>query len=550
MLCAHLLRPESAQSHGRLYHAVGRGFDALLALYERGLNLALAWPKLTLAGFAATVALTAGLYLASPKGFFPPQDTGALQAITEAPGSISYAAMAERQQAMAALVQDDPAVASVASFIGVDAANPTLNTGRLLITLKPHAERDGAAVVARRLALAAQAVPGLRLYLQPVQDLTLEEGLAKTPYQFTLSGPDRGELDRATSALQQRLAALPQLRDVSNDQMTRGLQAHVEIDRDACARLGVSVTAINAALYNAFGQRPVSTIFTASQQLRVVLEADPRLVQGPQALAALHVPGTGGLPVPLASVARFTERSAPLALQQVAQFPAVSFSFDLAPGVALGEAVAAIRAEQAALNLPSSLQTAFQGSAQAFEASLRNTPLLVLAAIVTMYIVLGVLYESFIHPLTILSTLPSAGLGALLALRVSGQELGLIAIIGIVLLIAIVKKNAIMMIDFAQQARVAGGSADEAIRAACRLRFRPILMTTMAALLAAVPMMVGTGVGSELRHPLGITLVGGLVVSQLLTLFTTPVIYLGFDSLAARWAEWRSPSARVEGAAV
>jgi multidrug efflux pump len=446
-------------------------------------------------------------------------------------------------------VLQDPAVATLSSFIGVDGANATLNNGRMLITLKPRAERDASASeVIRRLAESARQLPGIALYMQPVQDLTIEDRIAKTQYQLTLSSPDPAELSRASTRLLQRLRALQQLSDVASDLQDQGLQAYVEIDRDACGRLGVTVAAIDAALYNAYGQRLISTIYTQSAQYRVVLEID-RGAQGSAAggalaLDGLYVPGAGGQLLPLSSVARVSERAAPLAVHHLAQFPAATLSFNLAPGVALGAAVDAIRAEQAALALPASIQTRFQGAALAFEASLRNTLLLVLAAVVTMYIVLGVLYESFIHPLTILSTLPSAGLGALLALLAARLELGLIAVIGIVLLIGIVKKNAILLIDFAIDARQTQGlTARDAIHQACLLRFRPILMTTMAALLAALPLMLGSGVGSELRHPLGVTMVGGLIVSQALTLFTTPVIYLQFDALIARLRRPRKAAA-------
>jgi Cation/multidrug efflux pump len=536
MMCARLLGHVPEASHGRLHRWVGAAFDRTIAAYARALDATLRHRALTLAGFGLTLALTALLYLWVPKGFFPTQDTGAIQAVTEASPTVSYAAMAELQQRLARRVLQDPAVASVSSFIGVDGSNTTLNSGRMLITLKPHGQRAGVGEVIRRLSDAAAAEPGIALYLQPVQDLSIEDRVARTQYQFTLGSPDPAQLAEATRRLLERLRTLPQLRDVAGDLQEQGLQAYLEIDRDACGRLGVSVAAVDNALYNAFGQRQVSTIYTQSAQYRVVLEADPALLQGgPRALDKLHVGGAGGVQVPLSSVARLSERPAALSLQHLAQFPAATISFNLAPGVALGEAVQAIKAEQAALALPASIETRFQGAALAFEASLRNTLLLILAAVVTMYIVLGVLYESFVHPLTILSTLPSAGLGALLALLAVRMELGMIAVIGIVLLIGIVKKNAIMMIDFALEAqRERGLDALAAIREACLLRFRPIVMTTLAALLGALPMLLGSGVGSELRHPLGVTMVGGLIVSQLLTLFSTPVIYLGFDALTRR----------------
>ncbi|WP_374591953.1 MdtB/MuxB family multidrug efflux RND transporter permease subunit [Aquabacterium sp.] len=543
MMSARLLKHTPESSHGRLYQAVGRTLDRLIAVYDRALTWVLNHQRLTLLGFGLTLALTAVLYLVVPKGFFPEQDTGVIQAITEADQSISYAAMAERQQRLAELVLQDPAVESLSSFIGVDGANATLNSGRMLITLKPHEQRRVAASeVIRRLTQAAQDQPGIALYLQPVQDLTIEDRISKTQYQVTLSSHDQAELTTTTARLLDKLRTLPQLADVATDLQDRGLQAFVDIDRDACGRLGVSVAAVDAALYNAFGQRLISTIFTQSMQYRVVLEVAPSFQTGPQALEGLYVPSTSGQQIPLSSVARVSERTASLVLNHMAQFPSATISFNLPAGVSLGEAVEAIKTAQAELGMPLSVETHFQGAARAFEASLSNTLWLILAAVVTMYIVLGVLYESTIHPLTILSTLPSAALGALLALLAFRLDLGVIAIIGIVLLIGIVKKNAIMMIDFALEAqREQGLSPRDAIHQACLLRFRPILMTTLAALLGALPMMIGSGVGSELRHPLGVTMVGGLIVSQLLTLFSTPVIYLGFDALIARL---RGPSAR------
>ena len=555
MLCARLLRHTPEESHGRLYRATGRVFDNTIASYGRMLNWVLDRRMATMLVFLATAVATVVLYFAVPKGFFPLQDTGVLQGITEASQSISFGAMSERQQAVAELVLKDPAVQSLSSFIGVDGANATLNAGRMLINLKPKGQRDAGSrdvsAVMRRITEASRNVPGIDLYLQPVQDLSIEDRIAKTQYQFLLSSPSNDELVRYSTSLLERLRSLPQLADVATDLQDKGLQAYVEIDRDAAGRMGVTVAAIDNMLYNAFGQRLISTIFTQSNQYRVVLEVAPDQKPGPQALADLYVPTGGGRQIPLSSVARIVQRPMALSVNHVAQFPSATISFNAAPGVSLGEAVQAIKTELATLDLPASVETSFQGAALAFQASLSNTLLLILAAVVTMYIVLGVLYESYIHPLTILSTLPSAALGALLALMVTRIDLDIIAVIGIVLLIGIVKKNAIMMIDFALDAeREQGLAPREAIFQACLLRFRPILMTTLAALLGALPLMLGGGVGSELRHPLGVTMVGGLIVSQLLTLFTTPVIYLGFASLAQRWRKTKAKTIPLASDAV
>ncbi|HPI62331.1 efflux RND transporter permease subunit, partial [Zoogloea sp.] len=508
----------------RFYRVTGDFFDRVIARYGVMLEWVLQRQGLTLLVAAGTLALTVLLYILVPKGFFPVQDTGAIQGVTEAGQSISFPAMSERQQAVAEVVLKDPAVASLSSFIGVDGTNATLNSGRMMISLKPLAERDASASeVIRRLGPELQKVAGITLYMQPVQDLSIEDRVARTQYQFSLQSPDGEALAEWVPRLVERLQALPELADVASDLQDKGLQAWVEIDRNAASRLGVSVAAIDNALYNAYGQRLISTIFTQATQYRVVLEVQPQFRSGPAAMANLYVPGTGGVQVPLSAVARVVERPAMLAVNHIGQFPAVTVSFNLAPGVALGAAVEAIRQAEATLEMPASIETRFRGAALAFQASLTNTLLLILAAVVTMYIVLGVLYESYIHPVTILSTLPSAGVGALLALLLARTELGIVGIIGIVLLIGIVKKNAIMMIDFALDAeRNQGLAPREAIFQACLLRFRPILMTTLAALLGALPLMLGSGVGSELRQPLGITLVGGLLVSQVLTLFTTP----------------------------
>jgi multidrug efflux pump len=541
MMCAKLLNHTPEANQGRFYRAGGRFFASVIARYGVLLKWVLQHQPLTLGIAIGTLLLTGLLYLVVPKGFFPVQDTGAIQGISEAPQSIAFAAMAERQQALGRVILTDEAVASFSSYIGVDGTNSTLNNGRFLINLKPRHERNSSASeIIRRLQPKLAAIPGVSLYLQPVQDLSIESSVSRTQYQFSVESPSAEDLATWIPRLVDGLGQLPALADVASDQQNEGLQAYIEIDRDSAARLGVTVAAIDNALYNAFGQRLVSTIFTQANQYRVVLETTQDLQNGLSALDNVYLTSNSGAQVRLASVARVEERRAALALNHSSQFPAATVSFDLAPGYSLGDAVAAIEDCESKLGLPASIQTEFQGAAMAFRASLSNTLWLILAAVVTMYIVLGVLYESYIHPITILSTLPSAGVGALLALQLANTDLGIIAIIGIILLIGIVKKNAIMMIDFALEAERKGGKTpEEAIYQACLLRFRPILMTTMAALLGALPLMLGTGVGSELRHPLGITMVGGLIVSQVLTLFTTPVIYLAFDRLARRFPRKR-----------
>ena len=537
MMCARLLRHQPEEQQGWFYHRSQQYFDRIIARYGVMLEWVLDRQRLTLLVAAGTLVLTGLLYVLVPKGFFPLQDTGVIQGISEAAQSSSFGAMAERQQALAKVVLEDPAVDSLSSFIGVDGSNATLNSGRMLINLKPHAERDvSAADVIRRLQPElANKVPGIKLYMQPVQDLTIEDSVSRTQYQFTLEDADPAVLSTWVPKLAQRLEQAPELADIASNLQDQGLQAYIQIDRDAASRLGITTAAIDNALYNAFGQRLISTIYTQSNQYRVVMEVKPEFQRGPAALDSIYLVTSAGRQVPLSSIATVTERIAPLVVNHVGQFPAATISFNLAKGASLGQAVKAIKAAETEIGMPASTVTNFQGAALAFQASLSNTLWLILAAIVTMYIVLGVLYESYIHPITILSTLPSAGVGALLSLMLSGTDLGIIGIIGIILLIGIVKKNAIMMIDFALEAeRHEGKTPREAIFQACLLRFRPILMTTMAALLGALPLMLGSGVGSELRQPLGITMVGGLLVSQVLTLFTTPVIYLGFDRLARR----------------
>jgi multidrug efflux pump len=529
MMCAYFLKHDhQTRDQGPL--------DRVIARYGVWLDWVLRHQRATLLVTLGTLVLTALLYLAVPKGFFPVQDGGAIQGISEAPQSISFAAMAERQQALAREILNDEDVATLSSFIGVDGNNTTLNSGRFSIQLKAHDERGASATeIIRRLQERVAQVPGIALYLQPVQDLTIEDRISRTQYQFTVTSPDSKLLSEWVPRLVERLQAEQPLADVASDLQDSGLQAYLDIDRDAASRLGVSIAAIDSALYSAFGQRQVSTIFTQANQYRVVLEVHPDFQQGPQALARIHVPGADGAQVPIAAIAKISERATPLVVTHVGQFPAVTVSFNLAEGASLGAAVSAIEVVERELQLPPAIEIDFQGAADAFRNSLSSTLWLILAAIVTMYIVLGVLYESYIHPLTILSTLPSATVGALLALLITQRSLDLIAVIGIILLIGLVKKNAIMMIDFALDAeRRQGLSAQEAIRRAAVLRFRPILMTTLAALFGAIPLMLSSGSGAELRQPLGLVLVGGLLLSQLLTVFTTPVVYLFFDRLVRR----------------
>ncbi|MDF4205872.1 MdtB/MuxB family multidrug efflux RND transporter permease subunit [Pseudomonas protegens] len=548
MMCARLLKREpKPEEQGRFYRASGAWIDWLIESYGRKLQWVLKHQFLTLMVAIGTLGLTVFLYMVVPKGFFPVQDTGVIQGISEAPQSVSFAAMSQRQQDLAKIILQDPAVESLSSYIGVDGDNATLNSGRLLINLKPHSERDlSAAQVIARIQPEVDKLLGIRLFMQPVQDLTIEDRVSRTQYQFSLSSPDAELLSLWSNRLVQALAQRPELTDVASDLQDKGLQVFMVIDRDAASRVGVSVSNITDALYDAFGQRQISTIYTQASQYRVVLQAQAGERIGPQALEQIHVKTTDGGQVRLSSLAHVEERQAQLAIAHIGQFPAVMMSFNLAPGVALGKAVDVIEQVQQEIGMPVGVQTRFQGAAEAFQASLSSTLLLILAAVVTMYIVLGVLYESYIHPITILSTLPSAAVGALLALILSGNDLGMIAIIGIILLIGIVKKNAIMMIDFALDAeRHQGMAPEQAIYQAALLRFRPILMTTLAALFGAVPLMLATGSGAELRQPLGLVMVGGLLVSQVLTLFTTPVIYLYFDRLGRRFGK-REDAQEVE----
>jgi multidrug efflux pump len=541
MLCAKLLKHHPDRTHDR---QSGKWFVALVGWYGRRLTWVLDHQPLTLWVATGTVVLTVLLYVIIPKGFFPQQDTGLIQGVSEAGESISYAAMADRQQALAVAILTDPDVASLSSFIGVDGNNVTLNSGRFLINLKPQSRRSAnVATIIRRLHGETAGVAGVTLYMQPVQDLTLDNTVSRTQYQFTLESADPAALATWTPKLLGALRERAELADVVSNQEDNGLAAYVTIDRDSAARLGISVGTVDNALYDAFGQRIVSTIFTQSNQYRVIMEADPQSYRSVESLASIYVPTAGGGQVPLSAIVKVDVESRPLLINHLAQFPATTVSFNLAPEASLGAAVAAIETVEQQLGLPKSIRTTFQGAALAFRSNLDNELLLLVAAVLVMYIVLGVLYESFVHPITILSTLPSAGIGALLALMLAGDDLTIIALIGIILLIGIVKKNAILMIDFAVVAeRDQGLSPREAIYQACLLRFRPILMTTVAAIFGALPLMFGTGSGSELRHPLGVSIVGGLLVSQVLTLFTTPVIYLMFDRLAQRL---RSRNART-----
>ena len=586
MMSARLLRHTPPDKQGRFYRWSEHMFDRIIEAYGRSLQWVLQYQTATLLVALGTLVLTIILYIIVPKGFFPVQDTGIIQGFSQAPESISFAAMSQRQQKLTEVILKDPAVENLSSFIGVDGTNTTLNSGRILITLKPLGDRKiNASDIIRRMQPNLEKVEGITLYLQPVQDLTVEDRVSRTEYQYSLEDPDLNELNTWTAKFVQKLQGLPELTDVATDQQTSGLAASLVIDRVTASRMGITPEMIDETLYDAFGQREISTLYTQLNQYHVILETLPDFQHNPDKLQDIYVrsatapassssgsstsaatsssgssgatagttgpsssstsasstiplvSGANGAAVPLSAFTHFDSTTAPLAINHQGQFPVVTISFNLAPNASLGAATTAIDKAKSDLGMPLSVQGAFQGTAASFQASLASEPLLILAALVTVYIVLGVLYESYIHPITILSTLPSAGVGAILALLICGTELSIVALIGIILLIGIVKKNGIMMIDFALEAeRKEHKSATDAIYQACLLRFRPIMMTTMAALLGGLPLALGSGIGSELRKPLGIAMVGGLLVSQVLTLYTTPVIYIFFDNLAHRFS--------------
>jgi len=600
MMCSRLLKHNPEAQNGRFYKLSERGFQSIIDFYGRTLKWVLKHQVATLVVAVATLVLTVILYVIVPKGFFPVQDTGIIQGISEATESISFPLMAQKQQELSAVILKDPAVESLSSFIGVDGTNTTLNSGRILINLKPLEDRHiNASDVIRRLQPELEKVDGITLYMQPVQDLTVEDRVSRTQYQYTLEDPDLNELNDWTAKLVAKLKQIPELRDVATDQQTGGLAAALVIDRVTASRMGITPSAIDQTLYDGFGQRQVTTLYTQLNQYHVILETMPDFQKNPSKLQDIYVRSAlasnslttsstpasnvvtastasgnansspspaatkaggasgsanptavstpNGAAVPLSAFTHFESRTAPLSVNHQGQFPVVTISFNLAPDASLGEATKAIDKVQQDIGMPLSVQAAFQGTAASFQLSLANEPILILAALVTVYIVLGVLYESYIHPITILSTLPSAGVGAILALLICGQELSVVALIGIILLIGIVKKNGIMMIDFALEAeRKHGMSSEDAIYEACLLRFRPIMMTTMAALLGGLPLALGTGIGSELRKPLGIAMVGGLLLSQVLTLYTTPVIYIFFDDLAKKVAASRAGHGTTE----
>ena len=534
MMCARLLTPAASSGPGRASQAVEQLFEHLVEVYDRALVVALRYRRITLMVLILAVILTLVLFVAIPKGFFPQQDTGMIFGISEGAQDISPQAMMDRQRAVLDVVIKDPAVASATAYIGPGGSTVTENNGRVFITLKPHGERTATAdQVITRLNRALQPIQGIRLYMQSAQDINVGARLSKTQYQYTLVDADNAELDYWAPLLLEKMRALPQLADVASDQQSAGRTLSVEVNRDVASRLGIDPAVVDAILYDAFGQRHVARIYTTLNQYYVILEVDPGFQLGPRALSRIYAKSASGGMVPLSQLASITSSVAPLAINHQGQFPSVTLSFNLAANSTIGDAVAAIRKAAADLDLPRSISTSFQGNAQAFQSSLSSTPILILAALVAVYIVLGILYESTIHPLTIISTLPSAGLGALLTLMLFGMPLDVIGIIGIILLIGIVKKNGIMLIDFALEGqRERGLSSEDAIHEACRLRFRPILMTTLCALLAGVPLMLGTGTGSEIRQPLGYVMVGGLLVSQLLTLFTTPIVYIYMDRVS------------------
>ncbi len=536
MMCARLLRRSSEKQQGRVARASEQIFDRVIAFYGRTLRWVLDRRAATLGVAVLTLVLTIVLYVIVPKGFFPVQDTGLVQGISQAAQNVSFTAMAAKQKALANVILKDPAVASLSSFIGVDGINTTLNSGRILINLKPVEDRDlDASDVIRGLEPQLDSVNDIALFMQPVQDLTVEDRVSRTQYQYTLEDPDPRELQLWTGKLMNKLASVPILRDLATDQQLDGTAIALVIDRVTAARLGITAQQIDETLYDAFGQRQISTLFTQLNQYNLVMEAAPSFQKTPSKLKDIYVQSVYGGAVPLSSFTHFETTNAPLSINHQGQFPCVTISFNLAPGASLGAATEAIDNAGKELNMPASVQTAFQGTAASFQASLSNEPLLILAALITVYIVLGVLYESYIHPITILSTLPSAGVGAILALMICHQDLNVVSLIGIILLIGIVKKNGIMMVDFALQAeREEGKDAVEAMYQACLLRFRPIMMTTMTALLAGLPLALGSGTGSELRRPLGVSMIGGLILSQILTLYTTPVIYIYLDRFAKK----------------